>query len=278
MNTQQTARAIIIFAHTPRTEAECKPLAVTQQAAEAVHGALLLHAVDTVRRVQHSLACDCILATDAPSQLAGRFIPEAANGHCVHLLSQRGESFGDTLQNTLHDAFQLGYKEVVVVGADAPDLAPSTLETAFERLAGNDVVGAVDVVLGPANDGGVYLMGFRCSAHCSPVSIDELLSGIAWQTSSVFGELCANAHASGHTLSTLPALDDIDSRADLNCWLTRAARKSYPVLLLSRHIRVLLGVDVSSALSYRFHPTKPAVQASSRLRLQFQKAPPVQRY
>ncbi len=115
------------------------------------------------------------------------------------VLAQRGRGFGARLGNGLEDAFALGFDEVVAVGLDAPSLSDEHLDAAFRALR------EAPVVLGPAADGGVYLLGLRAEADRV-----ALWRGVRWQTRFVLRQLQLNAPA-----RVLPqVLTDVDQRAD----------------------------------------------------------------
>ncbi len=93
----------------------------------------------------------------------------------------------------------------VIIGTDCPGLDARTLEEAFDSLHSHDVV------LGPARDGGYYLIGLRASA---PV----LFQNMAWGTEVVLEETLRRAEAMGLTVHRLGVLDDVDVPADLTVW------------------------------------------------------------
>lgn len=96
--------------------------------------------------------------------------------------------------------------EAVIVGADCPDLRAGYLDQAFAALA------AADLALGPAADGGYGLIGLRRPAPA-------LFEGIAWSTPEVLEQTLARAAGAKLEVATLPALDDIDTPADLARWI-----------------------------------------------------------
>lgn len=90
--------------------------------------------------------------------------------------------------------------QMVVVGTDIPDVAASTLQMALAALQEHEAV------VGPAHDGGYYLLGLRRPQ-------EALFRGMEWSTSSVLRETVARAEAAGlrlAPLATLPTLQDID--------------------------------------------------------------------
>jgi len=111
---------------------------------------------------------------------------------------------------------QHGGGSVLIVGTDVPDLSTAELEAARGALRAG-----ADVVLGPAADGGYYLLGLR-----GPAVHPALFAGIAWSTAGVLEQTLAAAAAAGLSvapLATLPTLRDIDTRDDLLAWLAGRA-------------------------------------------------------
>jgi uncharacterized protein len=115
---------------------------------------------------------------------------------------QRGADLGARLFHGLEDYLQRGYTRVVIVDSDSPTLPVACLERAFALLEESDVV------LGPCDDGGYYLVGAK-AAHA------ELFLGIEMSTPRVFAETAARAEAAGLKLAVLPKWYDIDSAADV---------------------------------------------------------------
>ena len=68
---------------------------------------------------------------------------------------QKGEDLGIRMQNAFQYAFDTGYKKVVIIGSDLYDLTENHINKAFQKLDTNDVV------IGPAEDGGYYLLGMK---------------------------------------------------------------------------------------------------------------------
>ena len=96
-----------------------------------------------------------------------------------------------------------GAKKAVVIGADCVGLSVAILEEAFAGLDGSDVT------LGPAEDGGYYILGLKDPAHA-----EALLSGISWGTDKVFEETVKKAGALGLQVHTHPRLFDVDTAKD----------------------------------------------------------------
>jgi len=109
---------------------------------------------------------------------------------------------GPRLIHAVQTAFERGATGVLVIGADCPDLDTPLLETAATALA------ASRVVLGPAHDGGYYLIGL--SAPCP-----ELFTNIPWSTSEVLATTLARVATQGWQATLLPRLGDVDTLDDL---------------------------------------------------------------
>lgn len=122
----------------------------------------------------------------------------------VRLLHQRGRDLGERLANLLEDLLAAGHAAAIAIDSDSPTLPMPYLVDAARRLAG----GRADVVLGPCDDGGYYLVGVR-----SPRS--ALFQGIPWSTSAVLSSTLAKAHALGLRVDLLPTWFDVDTEADL---------------------------------------------------------------
>ena len=99
-------------------------------------------------------------------------------------------------------AFHEGWCNVILVGSDCPALSPGILHAGLEAL--HDA----DLVLGPAIDGGYYLVGLR-SPH------PELFSDIAWGSKHVLSQTLARANGHHLKVSQLEPLHDIDRPEDL---------------------------------------------------------------
>lgn len=101
----------------------------------------------------------------------------------------------------------------VAIGSDLPQLEPRRIERAFEVLAGG-----ADVVLGPARDGGYYLIGLRADALRVP-----LFEEVAWSTDAVLTQTLARCRAAGLEVALLPEEEDIDTAAALERFAGRLA-------------------------------------------------------
>lgn len=112
---------------------------------------------------------------------------------------------GERMRQAFQSAFEAGRKRVVTIGIDCPELDAATLAQAFQALQEQDLV------LGPATDGGYYLIGLRSL-------IPQLFSGIDWGTDQVFRQTITIAEAKQLAIATLTPLTDVDRPEDLPIW------------------------------------------------------------
>jgi hypothetical protein len=129
------------------------------------------------------------------------FIPETVNPPIAKSFVQDGQDLGERMAHAFARSFESGMEKVVLIGTDCPTLQPQHLNQAFEALTHSDLV------LGPATDGGYYLIGMKRKA-------DYLFEGISWSTSEVLSQTLAVATAHGLHFTLLDELSDIDTRED----------------------------------------------------------------
>jgi len=115
---------------------------------------------------------------------------------------QQGDDLGERLNDAAAAAFRAGAKQVVLIGTDCPGLDADRLHAAFQALQRSDIV------LGPAFDGGYYLIGL--SGHHP-----ALFAGIDWGTEHVLRQTLAKIRASRFRVHLLPMLADVDHPEDL---------------------------------------------------------------
>lgn len=117
---------------------------------------------------------------------------------------------GERIARALLDAFDADVQRVAVIGSDSPELTAETIQNAFEMLLKRDLV------LGPANDGGYYLIGMNSGIPRSV--IPRLFQGIEWGTGEVLERTILIAEQHKLSLGKLDALDDVDRIEDLPVW------------------------------------------------------------
>jgi uncharacterized protein len=121
----------------------------------------------------------------------------------INSTNQQGINFGERLGNAFQFVFDEGYKKVICIGSDCPALTSQLLHRAIKKL---EINGSV---LGPAKDGGVYLIGLS-REHFHKTKF----ASIHWQTDQVAGQLDNYLRHKG-SVFFLPLLADIDNAADI---------------------------------------------------------------
>ncbi|MEQ9403001.1 MAG: TIGR04282 family arsenosugar biosynthesis glycosyltransferase [Cyclobacteriaceae bacterium] len=114
---------------------------------------------------------------------------------------QKGNTLGEKMTVAFDEAFD-SYNKVVIIGSDCYELTPKTIQEAFLQLEEHDVV------VGPATDGGYYLLGMK--EH-----LPQLFENKEYSTETVLKELLDEAEEMELSVYKLPTLNDVDTLADL---------------------------------------------------------------
>jgi uncharacterized protein len=139
----------------------------------------------------------------------------AANGDALRrafgerpLAMQTGETLGDRLSMAFSERFFFHRTEkIIAIGVDDPALDRQLLDHAFALLE------SCEWVVGPATDGGYYLIGCRAAAYNAEAFLD-----VAWGTSSVLSATLAKIGSWTSTVAVLPERRDIDECEDLRAY------------------------------------------------------------
>jgi rSAM/selenodomain-associated transferase 1 len=121
-----------------------------------------------------------------------------------------GDELGDRMKNAFQWAFSRGHSRVILIGSDLPDLPAEIINDAFASLNNHDAA------IGPALDGGYYLIGFRNDAF-SPRIFDD----IPWSTSAVFARTIEILREEGRDVRQLRFWKDIDTPEDIIYFIER---------------------------------------------------------
>ncbi|HEY9857993.1 MAG TPA: TIGR04283 family arsenosugar biosynthesis glycosyltransferase [Candidatus Obscuribacterales bacterium] len=160
---------------------------------------------------EHTLAQAQLLQANSAIALEVRFT--GGNGYLMRswlgpdlaYRSQGGGDLGQRMAQAFQSAFRAGMQRVVIVGIDCPDLDTVILGKAFQELQQHDLV------LGPATDGGYYLIGLRRF-------VPQLFQDITWSSDRVWQQTIAIAQQHNLSVGSLPPLEDIDRPEDLAIW------------------------------------------------------------
>lgn len=221
-----STRRLLLFAKAPvvgRVKTRLvAPGGLTAAGAASLHGALVADLAQRLRAGPWKLVLMWALTSDArpPAELAPADVPWRR---------QEGRDLGERLYRGLRWAAE-GADHVAAVGSDHPDLDSVRVEEAFDALdAGREVV------LGPAADGGYYLIALRREAlH------PRLFEGVAWSTPSVLATTRSRLGELGLDAALLPEAHDLDTVADLARFRERLERRAELRSLCPRTAEVLL--------------------------------------
>ncbi|MBR9978448.1 MAG: TIGR04282 family arsenosugar biosynthesis glycosyltransferase [Bacteroidetes bacterium] len=195
--------AVILYVRAPRPGRVKTRLAhdIGLRQAAAVYDVLLGHALDCIRplHAQARLILECADSEDVP-------LLQLRVAGLAEVRAQSGAGLGERMADSFDRVFSEGADAAILVGSDLPGLHHALL------LQGIGALRYSDIVLGPARDGGYYLIGMR---RHNP----ELFAGVTWSDAATCLQTVRNIDAQQLSLETLPMLSDIDTAADLYTWV-----------------------------------------------------------
>jgi hypothetical protein len=197
-------KALLIFAKQPlpgKVKTRLSPPLSLQEAAD-VYRCMLS---DTLAKVADLPGVSVLLFFEPAPGAAGFFLRDFPG---VRIFPQEGDGLGERLEKAFERVFALGFKSVAVIGTDSPDLPLAYLEEPYRLLEEN----GVDVVFGPAVDGGYYLVA---SGRFYP----GLFRDIPWSTNRVLEKSMETAASFGLQVVSLPVWHDMDTVEDLKKFL-----------------------------------------------------------
>jgi rSAM/selenodomain-associated transferase 1 len=190
--------AIVLLARAPSASGKTRlTSSLPVVAAVALRRALLLDTYEAVR-----MAGAMLFVVFTPADAREEFETLLADSKAT-LIAQRGEDLGARMYAAMVDAFAHGAQRVALVGSDLPTLPPNHLTGAFSLLdAGHDLV------LGPSEDGGYYLLALRRAD-------ERLFQDMSWGTPEVLGQTLAIADTLKLSTALIEPWFDVDTREDL---------------------------------------------------------------
>jgi hypothetical protein len=127
-----------------------------------------------------------------------------------YLYFQKGDDLGRRMINSFSEIFSKGFKKIIIVATDAPDIDNNLIQLAFKSLD------TKDFVLGPSDDGGYYLLGMKKVSNF-------LFEDMTWSHDKVLHQTLIKIKDNDLSYELLNNLIDIDDESDLNQWLSSKA-------------------------------------------------------
>lgn len=206
--------ALVVFTKLPirgRVKTRLTPL-VSPRAAAELHRCFLLDTLATASRIK----ARTVVAYSPRG--AADLLKEFFHGWSI---PQQGGSLGERMSSAFQEVFHRGFSPGVMIGSDIPTLPPGFLREAFKALREKDLV------LGPAVDGGYYLIGMH---RLHP----GVFRDISWGTPGVLRQTLERIRELGLRFSCLPVWYDVDAPRDLvflkaHVEALRACNQEYPM-------------------------------------------------
>jgi rSAM/selenodomain-associated transferase 1 len=170
--------------------------AIGEESALDIYRAFVLDIVGTLKKGNRSITI-AFYSEDAEAVVNWL-------GKDLVYIPQKGKDLGARMRNAFHDVLSQGHEKAVLVGSDIPDLPFEIIDEAFSALEEKDAV------IGPASDGGYFLIGFKKDTF-----LPDIFHGIAWSTDSVYRETMKVFERAGHRVHILPEWRDVDTLDDL---------------------------------------------------------------
>jgi rSAM/selenodomain-associated transferase 1 len=119
-------------------------------------------------------------------------------------MPQLGEDLGEKMEQAFLRIFSEEVDKAILIGSDIPGVTSVIIDEAFDALVTHDSV------IGPASDGGYYLIGFRKSALYL-----DIFHHMTWSTATVFEETVVRLRKASRSVHVLPECTDVDRKEDL---------------------------------------------------------------
>ena len=201
-DSKKNNKALIVFTREPAagtTKTRMMPYYESGQCAD-----LHLSFIKDIHRELRNADADIIVSYTGgePVKLRSVF------GEKKVFIEQRGEDLGHRMYHALEDVFAMGYEKAVLIGTDIPELRAESINAAFAKLDGEDIV------LGPTADGGYYLIGMK-ALHREAFDVKH------YGESSVLEDTVKSIEKSGLRIVYVDTYHDMDNREDLAGYLRR---------------------------------------------------------
>lgn len=223
----QDRAAILVFVKDPQAGQVKTRLAASigDIAAASLYRAFVADVMETVTMCA---SYDCWICFSPPESEAAI---RAWLGDDHRFIPQAGADLGLRMTRAFEQTFSQGYDRLILIGTDIPQIQPNTLNAAFSALT------ETEAVIGPATDGGYYLIGFRKTSFTP-----DVFRNIAWGSDTVKDDTLGCLSAIGCGCFLLPSLRDIDDVEDLKALRLPSETAPHTTAAVSR-----LGLDMETA-------------------------------
>jgi len=206
-----TPALILLFVKAPRRGRVKSRLAASlgKDSALEAYRSFVLDMVDSLDRAGHRTTI-CVAPPEGLAEVA------AWLGTWRSYEAQVGRDLGARMEHAFSSAFRSCSMRAVLIGSDVPDLPAKILTEAIDELDHHDAV------LGPAADGGYYLIGFRQETFRP-----EIFQGIRWSTPAVFEETMEILGRMEARVHILPQWQDVDTIDDLRALYERTRETEF---------------------------------------------------
>ncbi len=192
--------------------------AIGEEMALALYRHFVLDTVETLKKERCPFKV-CFFPPDSQEMVASWL------GNSLTYTPQLGEDLGKRMENAFHQVFSAGFSRAIIIGSDIPDLPVAVLNEALESLKTSDAV------IGPAVDGGYYLIGFK-----KDTVLPDVFRGRTWSTNTVLPETMGLFKRSAYRVHRLPEWRDVDTLEDLKELLVRNETGEFRISGTMRYI------------------------------------------
>jgi rSAM/selenodomain-associated transferase 1 len=142
-------------------------------------------------------------------------LPFDIKGKSYQILAQEGKDLGERMKNAFRDCFGKGYQKCIIIGTDCPEISTKDMQLAFDKLSYKDII------IGPAADGGYYLLGLKKETPA-------LFESINWSTAEVLSSTTHRAEGQNLSFEKLRTLNDIDTEKDWKLYNLKIKNEQLP--------------------------------------------------
>jgi rSAM/selenodomain-associated transferase 1 len=194
-----SGKCILVFVKLPETGKVKARLSrdLDEDTVCSLYNFFVLDLLDTLKKGSHTFRI-CFYPPETEEKVADWL------GKDLLYMPQAGRDLGQRMKNAFIKIFSQGYSEVLLIGSDIPDLAGPVTDEAFDGLKNNEAV------VGPAFDGGYYLIGFKKETF-----LPEIFQGIHWGTDTVFAKTMEIFKRIKYRVHVLTEWRDVDRIEDL---------------------------------------------------------------